>query len=77
LHHLECTASPIPIEDFDSFHLFTKLDANISLIPSLTKRNYFLSTMLLAGDDIDYRSVVGKTGGNSVPKSGKSLKPTY
>lgn len=35
-----------------------------------------LPTMLLAGDDIDYRSVVGKTGSNSVPKSGKSLKPT-
>jgi len=32
--------------------------------------------MLLAGVDIDYRSVVGKTGGNSVPKSGKSIKPT-
>jgi len=33
--------------------------------------------MLLSGDGIDYRSIVGKTGGNSVPKSSKSLKPTY
>ena len=46
-------AFPLPIEDFDSFHL---------------------STMFLVGDGINYRSVVGKTGGNNVSKSGKSLK---
>ena len=66
-------ASPLPIEDFDSCPLLYQLQISCYFLHWL-KYFYFLSIMFLAGAGINYRSFVGKTSGNSVPKSGKSLK---